>query len=192
MANSCFRRLFFGFREPAAGDKVLQRKSTGLAAPCRDWHGTTYVQGCRSCGAFDTLPGSGWKGTFRTLFALIQICLQGELGHERVGGEVMGIQRFVLPACADLPCLRIEMCLGETPFERSQEFTRSTARSVQQRNNILSDVGVLVRALGGGTGDKAVCCWRWYCAQQFERAHPWASGMSCRRVSHLAASSMIC
>ena len=61
----------------------------------------------------------------------------------------MGIQRFVLPACADLMHLTSEMCLGETPFERSQEFIRSTARSVRQRNSILRGVGVLGRALGG-------------------------------------------
>ena len=62
----------------------------------------------------------------------------------------MGIQRFVLPACADLVRLTSEMCLGETPFERSQEFIRSTARSVRQRSSILRGVGVLGRALGGG------------------------------------------
>ena len=58
--------------------------------------------GRRSCGAFDTLPTSGWKGTFVTLLALIQICLQEELSRKRIGGEVVGIERFVLPACADL------------------------------------------------------------------------------------------
>ena len=92
----------------------------------------------------------------------------------------MDIERFVLPACADLVRLTSEMCLGETPFERSQEFIRSTARSVRQRSSIPRGVGVLVRALGGGAGDRAVCCWRWYCAPQFECVHSWASGMSCR------------
>ena len=62
----------------------------------------------------------------------------------------MDIERFVLPACADLVRLTSEMCLGETPFERSQEFIRSTARSVRQRSSIPRGVGVLVRALGGG------------------------------------------
>ena len=33
---------------------------------------------------------------------LIQICLQGELSHRRIGGVVVGIERFVLPTCADL------------------------------------------------------------------------------------------
>ena len=42
------------------------------------------------------------------------------------------------------------MCLGETPFERSQETIRLAARSVQQRCSIPRGVGVLVRALGGG------------------------------------------
>ena len=41
------------------------------------------------------------------------------------------------------------MCLGETPFERSQGVIRSTARSVRQRSSILWGVGVLVRSLGG-------------------------------------------
>ena len=62
----------------------------------------------------------------------------------------MGIERFVLPACADLACLTSEMCLGGTPFERSQETIRLAARSVQQRCSIPRGVGVLVRALGGG------------------------------------------
>ena len=62
----------------------------------------------------------------------------------------MGIQRFVLPGCADRVRLTSEMCLGGTPFERSQEFIRSTARPVRQRSSILRGVGVLVRALGGG------------------------------------------
>ena len=48
----------------------------------------------------------------------------------------MGIKRFVLPACADLACPTSELCLGETPFERSQEAIRLAARSVQQRCNI--------------------------------------------------------
>ena len=62
----------------------------------------------------------------------------------------MGIERFVLPACADLVRLTSEMCLGGTPFERSQETIRLAARSVQQRCSIPRGVGVLVRALGGG------------------------------------------
>ena len=35
MANSCFAVSFFVIWR--AGDKILQRKCTGLAAPCRDW-----------------------------------------------------------------------------------------------------------------------------------------------------------
>jgi len=62
----------------------------------------------------------------------------------------VGIERFVLPACADLARLTSEMCLGGTPFERSQETTRLAARSVRQRSSILRGVGVLGRALGGG------------------------------------------
>ena len=85
-----------------------------------------------------------------TLLALIQICLQGELSCKWIGGEVMGIQRFVLPACADRMCLTSQMCLGETPFERSQESIRLAARPVRQRSSILRGVGVLGRALGGG------------------------------------------
>ena len=81
---------------------------------------------------------------------MIQICLQEELSCKRIGGEVVGIERFVLPACADLARLTSEMCLGETPFERSQETTRLAARSVRQRSSILRGVGVLGRALGGG------------------------------------------
>ena len=42
------------------------------------------------------------------------------------------------------------MCLGGTPFERSQEFIRSTARLGRPRCSILRGVGVLGRALGGG------------------------------------------
>ena len=42
------------------------------------------------------------------------------------------------------------MCLGGTPFERSQETIRLAARSVQQRCSIPRGVGALVRALGGG------------------------------------------
>ena len=90
------------------------------------------------------------KGTFLTALELTQICLQGKLSHRRIGGVVVGIERFVLPACADLVRLTSEMCLGGTPFERSQETIRLAARSVQQRCSIPRGVGVLVRALGGG------------------------------------------
>ena len=62
----------------------------------------------------------------------------------------MGIERFVLPACADLVRLISEICLGETHFERSQESIMLAARSVRQRSNIPRGVGVLVRALGAG------------------------------------------
>ena len=62
----------------------------------------------------------------------------------------MGIERFVLPACADLVRLTSEMCLGETPFERSQEFIRLAARLGRPRCSILRGVGILVRSLGGG------------------------------------------
>ena len=62
----------------------------------------------------------------------------------------MGIQRFVLPGCADRVRLTSEMCLGETPFERSQETIRLAARPVRQRCSIPRGMGVLVRALGGG------------------------------------------
>ena len=85
-----------------------------------------------------------------TLLALIQICLQGKLSHRRIGGEVVDIERFVLPGCADRVCLTSQMCLGETPFERSQEIIRSTARSGRHRCSILRGVGILVRSLGGG------------------------------------------
>ena len=68
----------------------------------------------------------------------------------RIGGVVVGIERFVLPACADLACLTSQIFVGGTPFERSQEIIRSTARSVQQRCSIPRSVGVLVRSLGGG------------------------------------------
>ena len=68
----------------------------------------------------------------------------------RIGGVVVGIDRFMLPACADLARLTSEMCLGETPFERSQEFIRSTARSGRHRCSILRGVDILVRSLGGG------------------------------------------
>ena len=89
---------------------------------------------------------------FLTLLALIQICLRGELSCKRIEGGVVGIERFVLPGCADRVCLTSQICLGETPYERSQEFIRSTARSVRQpeRSSILRGVGVLGRALGGG------------------------------------------
>jgi hypothetical protein len=33
---------------------------------------------------------------------LIQICLQEELSRKRIGGVVVGIETFVLPACIDL------------------------------------------------------------------------------------------
>ena len=54
-------------------------------------------------------------------------------------------------ACANLARLTNEMCLGETPFEQSQEITRSTARLVQQRNmqQHPAGQGILARALGG-------------------------------------------
>ena len=61
----------------------------------------------------------------------------------------MGIEKFVLPACADLVRLTSELCLGETPFERGQESIALAARSVQQRNSIPRGVGVLVRELCG-------------------------------------------
>ena len=56
---------------------------------------------------------------------------KGILTHRRVGGVVVGIERFVMAACADLACLTSQMCLGETTFERSQESIRSTARPVR-------------------------------------------------------------
>ena len=64
----------------------------------------------------------------------------------------MGIQRFVLPACADRVCLTSQMCLGETSFERSQESIRLAARLGRLRCSILRGVpvGILVRSLGGG------------------------------------------
>ena len=107
--------------------------------------------------AFDAWPRSGWKGTFLTALAieLIQICLQGILTHRRIGGVVVGIESFVLPACADLACLTSQMFLGGTPFERSQETIRLAARPVQQRCRIPRGVGVLVRALGGGDKGQA-------------------------------------
>ena len=78
------------------------------------------------------------------------ILLAGNPTHRRIGGVVVGIERFVLAACADLACLTSQMCLGETPFERSQETIRLAACSVRQRCSIPRGVGVLVRALGGG------------------------------------------
>ena len=62
----------------------------------------------------------------------------------------MDIERFVLPACANLERLTSEMCLGQPTFERGQESIRLAARSVQQRCSIPRGVGVLVRALGAG------------------------------------------
>ena len=98
----------------------------------------------------------GWKGTFPTGLALIQIFLQGELRCKRIGADVVDIERFVLPACACAD-LASKMCVGETPFERGQEIIylqyRATARSVRQRCSIPRSVCVLVRALGwGGQG----------------------------------------
>ena len=84
-----------------------------------------------------------------TLLALIQICLQGELSHRRIGGDIVGIERFVLPACADLACLTSQIFSGGTPFERSQEFIRLAARVGRLRCSILRGVGILVRSLGG-------------------------------------------
>ena len=52
---------------------------------------------------------------------------------------------------------------------------------MQQRNIVMRGVGILVRARlrgGQGTGDRAVCCWRWHCAARFEGVHSWASGMA--------------
>ena len=95
----------------------------------------------------------------------------------------MGIQRFVLPACADLVCLTSEMCLGRTPFERSQETTRLAARSVRQAGSAAVSCGAWAfwcGRLAGGAGDRAVCCWRRDCAPCLECVHSWASGMSCR------------
>ena len=85
-----------------------------------------------------------------TLLALIQICLQGELSCKRIEGEVVGIERFVLPGCADRVCLTSQMCLGETPFERSQESIRLAARLGRPRCSILRGVVILVRSLDAG------------------------------------------
>ena len=63
----------------------------------------------------------------------------------------MDIERFVLPACADLVRLISEICLGETPFERSQESIRLAVRSVRQCSSIPRGVGALVQALGGAS-----------------------------------------
>ena len=98
---------------------------------------------------FDSLPRSDWKGTFLTPLALIQICLQGELSCKRIRADVVGIERSVLHTCVERVRLASEICLGQTPFERSQETTRLTARSVRQRYSIPRGVGVLVRSLGG-------------------------------------------
>ena len=65
----------------------------------------------------------------------------------------MGIERFVLLACADLVRLTSELCLGGTPFERSQETIRLAARSVQQHCSIPRGAGVL--AGGQGIGPSA-------------------------------------
>ena len=62
----------------------------------------------------------------------------------------MGIERFVLPACADLACLTSKIFSGGTPFERSQEFIRLAARLGRLRCSISRGVGILVRSLGGG------------------------------------------
>ena len=74
-----------------------------------------------------------------------------------IGGVVVGIERFVLVACADLARLASEMCLGGTSFERSQETIRLAARSVQQRCSIPRGVGVTFWCgrLAGGTEPSA-------------------------------------
>ena len=133
-------------------------------------------------------PRSGWKGTFLTSLALIQICLQGILTHRRIGGVVVGIERFVLPACADLARLTSQMCLGETPLERVQETIRLAARLVRQRCSIPWGVGVLVRSLGQGTGPSGggeivLLIWS-VCTRGPRRC---AAGKF-----HTSASSMIC
>ena len=46
---------------------------------------------------------------FLIALMLIQICLQGELRRRRIGGVVVGIERYVLLACADL--VRLTTCL---------------------------------------------------------------------------------
>ena len=98
------------------------------------------------------------------------------LTHRRIGGQVVGIQRFVQSACVDRVCLTSQMCLGETPFERSQELIRLAARSVRQR----SSVGVLVRALGGGDRRQGRLLPAVALSPQLGSVHSWASGMRCR------------
>ena len=74
----------------------------------------------------------------------------------------MGIEKFVLAACADPACLTIQMCLGETTFERRQEFIRPMARPVRQRCSIPRGAAwaFWCGRLAGGTGGRAVCRWQ--------------------------------
>ena len=88
----------------------------------------------RTCRAFDTWPQNGRKGTFLTALELIQICRQGGLTHMRIGGVVVRVKRLVLPTCVGPARLTSGVCLGGTPFGRSQVSIRSTARPVMQRS----------------------------------------------------------
>ena len=109
------------------------------------------------------MAGSGWKGTFLTALELIQICMQGELSQRWIGGVVVGIERFVLPACVDLGRLTSETCLGETPLEQVQEITRLAARSVRQRAlQYSAGRGRSGAVAWRGTRDRFRAVWWWW------------------------------
>ena len=77
MANSCFPPSLFCY---FASQVTKCCNAKALDSLRRVVIGNEpLAAGRRSCGAFDTLPTSGWKGTFVTLLALIQICLQEDL-----------------------------------------------------------------------------------------------------------------
>ena len=104
---------------------------------------------------FDTLPRSGWKGTFLTANALIQICLQGNLGHRRIGADVVDIERFVLSACVDLARLTSEMCLGETPLSGAKSSLGRRHVWIRRAATFRGAWAFWCGRLAGGTGPSA-------------------------------------
>jgi hypothetical protein len=87
----------------------------------------------------------------------------------------------------DPPCRfrgwKCERCCDSQDAKQDPKTGRKNYNSVIPKGGIYYRDGrhAKVGALGGGDRDRAVCCWRWYCAPQlFESVHPWASGMRCR------------
>ena len=114
----------------------MQGRCTGLVALCRDWHSATSVVAKAATAAGRSVHSPKLKRLERCIYhsiellfnLLIQMCLQIELGQRRIGADVVGIEMFMLPTCAELVRLTNEMCLGGNPLGQVQENTRATPR----------------------------------------------------------------